>query len=681
MRLGFAVLLLASTPVLAADPPGMVTKTYPIGDLIIAAAPAPAPVMMTECKVHPPLVAAPVVPMAIPLPAVPATPVIATRMVPPPLSPSACRNADHLVRFVPAMIKPLSWTEGGGTIRFDESGACLVVTQSADVQAHVAELLAALRQLQAKSKPQIMVQMTVLDAGPNFCEKAGLNLACDGAVCKKTVVGLTAEQAQSLTYRIRVAKEDGQVNVIAQPQLMVIDGQAATFIAGGSSQGNPFGIDTTITPTLSADGKYISLRLKCAHSEANKSPVVVKAGTFLTPADVLLAPVVDVQTIETTVALPNGATSVILGPTRTPSIPTIKGLNFNTTATAEARQSVIILTPHVVAQQERVQAAAPPMPVTAPRPVPSPPVAIAPPPPAVAPAPAKPEVAVSMTIIEARPEFFTMAGLDFAKAALTEESRTKCSTVGLTAEQAQALTAAIQSGKKAGYLEVLSCPRLSLEDGQNGTFQVGQRVPVSNGPKVEYGETGILTKVVPMISSDRKFVMLRVNYTHSELNPNLIVLESREKPGEKMTVPAFDKHTIDTTVALPSGGTGLIVGPVRMRQTRTEYAVPVLSQIPYVNRLYKTVGIGTEPRRQLIIVSPHVVASPEDRAAWIATEKQAVRFAEPKPAPVVAPKPISRTEQLVAEYRKACAEGRTEDAMKCAMQALAIDPKCFANEK
>lgn len=681
MRLGFAVLLLAAAPVLAADPPGMVTKTYPIGDLILTTAPAPVPVMMTECKVHPPLAAAPAVPMAIPLPAIPPQATVTARMVPPPLPPSARHNADHLVRFVPAMIKPLSWTEGGGTIRFDEAGACLVVTQSADVQAHVAELLAALRQLQAKSKPQIMVQMTVLDAGPNFCEKAGLNLACDGAACKKAVVGLTAEQAQSLTYRIRVAKEDGQVNVIAQPQLVVVEGDTGRFLAGGNRQGGPFGIDTAITPTLSADGKYISLRLKCAHSEANKSPVVVKAEKSLTPTDVLLAPVVDVQTIETTVALPNGATSVILGPARTPSFPAVKGMNFNTTATAESRQSVIILTPHVVAPLPPV-AVAPPMHVTAPRPVPPPPVAIAPPPPvAIAPAPAKPEVAVSMTIIEARPEFFEMAGLDFAKAALTEESRTKCSTVGLTAEQAQALTAAIQSGKKAGYLEVLSCPRLSLEDGQNGTFQVGQRVPLSNGPKVEYGETGILTKVLPMISSDRKFVMLRLNHSHSELNPNLIVLESPGKPGEKTTVRAMDTQIIDTTVALPSGGTGLILGPVRMRQTRTEYAVPVLSQIPYVNRLYKTVGIGVEPRRQLIIVSPHVVASPEDRAAWIAKEQRAVVFAEAKPAPVVAPKPISRTEVLVAEYRKACAEGRTEDAMKCAMQALAIDPKCFANEK
>jgi hypothetical protein len=35
----------------------------------------------------------------------------------------------------------------------------------------------------------------------------------------------------------------------------------------------------------------------------------------------------------------------------------------------------------------------------------------------------------------------------------------------------------------------------------------------------------------------------------------------------------------------------------------------------------------------------------------------------------------------VAAHRKACADGRTEEAMKLALQALARDPKCFAAEK
>ena len=37
--------------------------------------------------------------------------------------------------------------------------------------------------------------------------------------------------------------------------------------------------------------------------------------------------------------------------------------------------------------------------------------------------------------------------------------------------------------------------------------------------------------------------------------------------------------------------------------------------------------------------------------------------------------------RLVAAYHKACADGRTEHAMRLAMQALSLDPNCFANQK
>ena len=36
--------------------------------------------------------------------------------------------------------------------------------------------------------------------------------------------------------------------------------------------------------------------------------------------------------------------------------------------------------------------------------------------------------------------------------------------------------------------------------------------------------------------------------------------------------------------------------------------------------------------------------------------------------------------ELVAAYQRACAEGRTEDAMRLAMQALAADPRCFTGK-
>jgi hypothetical protein len=48
---------------------------------------------------------------------------------------------------------------------------------------------------------------------------------------------------------------------------------------------------------------------------------------------------------------------------------------------------------------------------------------------------------------------------------------------------------------------------------------------------------------------------------------------------------------------------------------RQEFGPPVLSKIPYVNRMYKNVGIGRESTRTYLIVSPKVLdMAPEPMA-------------------------------------------------------------------
>ncbi len=53
---------------------------------------------------------------------------------------------------------------------------------------------------------------------------------------------------------------------------------------------------------------------------------------------------------------------------------------------------------------------------------------------------------------------------------------------------------------------------------------------------------------------------------------------------------------------MPDGGTVLLGGIKRLSEGRNERGVPMLSKIPYINRLFKNVGIGRETQSLMMMV-------------------------------------------------------------------------------
>jgi general secretion pathway protein D len=50
-------------------------------------------------------------------------------------------------------------------------------------------------------------------------------------------------------------------------------------------------------------------------------------------------------------------------------------------------------------------------------------------------------------------------------------------------------------------------------------------------------------------------------------------------------------------------------------EARNEFGPPVLSKIPYVNRMFKNVGIGRTTVRTYLVVTPRVLEVPAEPAA------------------------------------------------------------------
>ena len=79
-----------------------------------------------------------------------------------------------------------------------------------------------------------------------------------------------------------------------------------------------------------------------------------------------------------------------------------------------------------------------------------------------------------------------------------------------------------------------------------------------------------------------------------------------------MQLPTFSFVTVTTTVSVPDGGTVLLGGIKRLSEGRNEFGVPILSKIPYINRLFKNVGIGRETQSLMMMVTPRIIIQEEE---------------------------------------------------------------------
>jgi general secretion pathway protein D len=84
--------------------------------------------------------------------------------------------------------------------------------------------------------------------------------------------------------------------------------------------------------------------------------------------------------------------------------------------------------------------------------------------------------------------------------------------------------------------------------------------------------------------------------------------------GSTVQLPTLGTTTVSTTVNVPDGGTILLGGIKRLQEGRNERGVPILSKIPYINRLFKNVGIGRTTNTLMMTVTPRIIIPEEEEA-------------------------------------------------------------------
>ena len=222
---------------------------------------------------------------------------------------------------------------------------------------------------------------------------------------------------------------------------------------------------------------------------------------------------------------------------------------------------------------------------------------------------------------------------------------------------------------------IMQAPKVTLFNGQNAfvsdTTQrpfVTSVVPVvgdfaaAQQPVITVLSEGTSVNVQAVVSSDRRFVRLTLVPFFSEIGQvdefqfegerSTSAKSSDEKQGTQAETggmlpfqpglsfqtqasteqafssngttiqqPEFRFTTVTTTVSVPDGGTVLMGGIKRMREGRNEYGVPILSKIPYVNRLFKNVGIARTTQSLMLMVTPRIIIQEEEEDKLLGLEK------------------------------------------------------------
>ena len=212
---------------------------------------------------------------------------------------------------------------------------------------------------------------------------------------------------------------------------------------------------------------------------------------------------------------------------------------------------------------------------------------------------------------------------------------------------------AAQSDKRSN---VLQAPKVTLFNGQYASISdqsttpfVMSVIPVvgdfaaAQQPVIVVLAEGTHLTVQAVVSSDRRFVRLTVIPYFSQINevntfqftgsettitdsseqgvqdqPNDSTKKAQtkrvERSGTTVQLPTFSYVNVSTTVSVPDGGTILLGGIKRLSEGRNEAGVPILNKIPYINRLFKNVGIGRETQSLMMMVTPRIIIQEEEEA-------------------------------------------------------------------
>lgn len=129
-------------------------------------------------------------------------------------------------------------------------------------------------------------------------------------------------------------------------------------------------------------------------------------------------------------------------------------------------------------------------------------------------------------------------------------------------------------------------------------------------PNQQVFNTGTTLTVQAVVTNDRRYVQLT-------MQPFINTVTDRSRSftavaGITVQQPVTSTITLATTVMVPDGGTILVGGLKTMNEQRREFGPPILSKIPYINRLFRNQSYGKSATSLMFMVTPRIIINEEE---------------------------------------------------------------------
>lgn len=169
--------------------------------------------------------------------------------------------------------------------------------------------------------------------------------------------------------------------------------------------------------------------------------------------------------------------------------------------------------------------------------------------------------------------------------------------------------------QEEGKLNILSAPSITTLDNQEASIESGREVPFQtvedDEVKIEFKKAVLSLKVTPHTIDDNT---LRLNIiTHKD---------ELDFTNDVQGNPTIITKNAETNVILYDGQTMVIGGLTKETSSDGESGVPVLKDIPYMGRLFRSNSKSNNMEEVLIFITPHILKEQPISTSISSTETQ-----------------------------------------------------------
>jgi type IV pilus secretin PilQ/predicted competence protein len=164
------------------------------------------------------------------------------------------------------------------------------------------------------------------------------------------------------------------------------------------------------------------------------------------------------------------------------------------------------------------------------------------------------------------------------------------------------LDVTLRAAESAGYVKVISAPRVTTQDNTPAEIQSGFQIPyqtrINFTTTVQYLDATLRLSVTPQIT-EAGTVIMDVSLQKNEPAEGLAFEGAAGTP--------LTTRQARTRLMVRDGGTAVIAGIYTTRDNRGQERIPILHNIPIIGELFKTHNVSTQHDELLIFITPRIV--------------------------------------------------------------------------